>query len=240
VTADIPASGLPQEAVDAAAEAIADVLAQHGRSSAHAEAAVAALTAALPFLREHIRVELADEMRIPKVSVYAQNHDLRALLAAERAKVAGLRETIDKVRALAELWATHSTNATSAVLLGQHAVIQSAGRDLLALLPAVSEGAPTVGTDGQATHGRRENTCGTCAGSGWVGSRQGEHHRHCPHCSLPCIVCPPAAVVQPTGTAGECGHAEHRPCPLGTCSGEGQRENGNWEPCPSQSAKGEQ
>jgi hypothetical protein len=143
-------------------------------------------------------------------------------LAAERAKGAGLRETVDNVRALAESWATHSTNAVSAVLLGQSAVIRSAGRAVLALLPAVSEGAPTVGTDGQTA---------------WE-TAFANHYRTTPPPTNTFNV--PAAVVQPTGTAGECGHVAHEHRDGVRFGYYGTRAAYAPEPCPSQSAKGEQ
>jgi hypothetical protein len=185
VTAPGPASGLPQEAVDAAVEAIADVLAQHGRNDAHAEAAVAALTAALP------------------------------LLAAERAKVAELQQAVDKVRARAQ----QAVDSLTWV----H------GGAFLALLPAVSEGAPTQGADGQAA-------CGRCGHERRVHVQVGV-------CQIGCWCerFTPAAVVQPTGTAGECGHTEHL-----WCENHQQREGVVRDshgmdltprvPCPSQSA----
>jgi hypothetical protein len=147
VTADSPASGLPQEAVD------------------------------LDLVRKTAEAHL----NAPRY--YADRLlDVLDLLAAERAKVAGLRETIDKVR---EYVTTHGAVGPSSGVRFHDAT------SILALLPAVSEGAPTVGTDVHPSpFGYR------CCGA------YPAHAAGCP------VV--PAAVVQPTGTVGECGHAEHR------------------------------
>jgi hypothetical protein len=223
VTADSPAAGLPQEAVDAAAlrcptcgDEITAELVYTASYSEHRD-----LTG-----YECDNYECGAEwdqwggVTVPsKLGV--------SLLAAEQAKVAGLRETIDKVRARAQ-----QAVGVSSVL----------ARDVLALLPAVSEGAPTQQGDGRDLDAFVPLT-GDVQRTRYV----------------------PATVVQPTGTVGECPGCGRRPCICTTvvldgpgCGHTAARPHdphqvingvrhgytgstdGAWEPCPSQSAKGEQ
>jgi hypothetical protein len=130
---------LPQEAVDAAAEAI-DMRTIHLTADPQLVQfhpvvwAEAALTAALPFLRQQWEAETED-LRVDRARLHSRLGDANSLLAAERAKVAALREAI--IRECIDWMVSQPIGAG-----------YLADRMRVALLPAVSEGASTPGPTG--------------------------------------------------------------------------------------------